>query len=590
MRAIKTGLFSKFPELLFYSMLFVLLLFSGRIYDQYQLAKSSAFIFFLLSFLLITIFAKIHIVFKPALIAFILFFLWLMKGILTSNLNPQFYYVLTLCSSAAFLAPLYIKPDIKKFLVFINALVFFPALYGLIQLILGQMRPFSFFGNPIFFGEFLMLNLPLLFVSFYYFRENRMAVFINIMFCLPVMMLTLSRGVFLSFLVSLVFLLYYLFKNSLIDLKKFRFSKTYLAFSAVLVIYMLTVPAVFRSIEAGFKRTTIVFKAGESALKNRILMSQTALEMIKDSPLNGLGVGAVKYYYQKEQAKLLDNENYNYVQTSYIHNDYLQLASELGITGILLFAAFFLLLFFSFDRVSPYMPDEKYVFVLALCASVIGILVESFFNFPLFIMPGAAFFWIYCGMIYSFINTQEDSFKSGAVAHKILSVAAVLLLVLVLFRVPFDFISNFHLKYAMNKDIKYIPGHDIPYKRAVSFNPRNFYNYAYLGVSYANSREYKEAIEAYKKALDIYPYSPDMLFNLGMVYKMAKDYKTAEKYLKDSIDLYPGFAMAHLQLAKLYIDEKNQSESSKEFFLANKYGMPVEELDNKLILFKEVTK
>src|SRR5208283_4975171 len=100
---------NKFTQLLFFSLIISPVFFSGLMYDTFQLAKASAFIFFLVLLLFCAVFFNSRAKITPAFFAYILFFSWLISGVLKSPLSPQFYYTLTLCSAAAFIAPLFLK-------------------------------------------------------------------------------------------------------------------------------------------------------------------------------------------------------------------------------------------------------------------------------------------------------------------------------------------------------------------------------------------------------------------------------------------------------------------------------------------------
>ena len=67
-----------------------------------------------------------------------------------------------------------------------------------------------------------------------------------------------------------------------------------------------------------------------------------------------------------------------------------------------------------------------------------------------------------------------------------------------------------------------------------------------LGVTYADSREYKKAIEAFKRALRLNPDDAIALYNLGCVYIRQRQFKQAIEPLREATRRLPDYTEAYV--------------------------------------------
>ncbi len=586
------GFLHKYADIFVFCLVLSCILFSKSMYDEFQLAKAVCFIFFALMVFAAMLFyrqkPKVNFVF----FVFTVFFLYVTVQIFASGFHPQFYYTLALLSPLSFIIPVLAEINWKKFLVFINMLVFLSSLYGLWQFFYVVPRPYSFFGNPIFFGEFMMINFPFLVVSFFCFKKNRPVFLINTGFSLLSIMLAASRGVFISLVICLVFLVFLLATSGMFVLKMTKAVIIYSACFVLLALALFLTPRFSGMMKNNISRSAGIFSANSGSVKNRMLMLKTAILMAHNNPVFGLGAGSYKYFYQKYQAESLNQDkNYSFISTSYAHNDYAQILAEFGITGLVLFLAFVFSLVFYYEKASYLLAPGDYVFSFALLASLTGTLVESFFNFPLFILPSCVLFWLYCGFLYSLTaGKNEKSVKISSGVCRLISAAVILTVIIVFFTKPFDFISNFYLKpgAAVKKS-----GSSITWslKKAVEYNSCSYFARACLADSYASFKQFNEASAEYEKALALNPYAADLLYDAAIIYIGKGVSGMAENYLKKSIVLFPDFAAAHLALGNVLVALNRQQEAVNEFEIVQRInpGIVEKNYENNLVLFQEVT-
>jgi O-antigen ligase len=131
----------------------------------------------------------------------------------------------------------------------------------------------------------------------------------------------------------------------------------------------------------------------------RLYFWSVALKIIRDNPLLGGGLDAFGIAFTR-----YDTTN-GTMRVEQAHNDYLQILADAGIVGFALVASFIFLLFKKGLRVVAQSSDSfrRNVAVGAL-AGCFGILIHSFFDFPLRTPANAYFFLILAALATATIN------------------------------------------------------------------------------------------------------------------------------------------------------------------------------------------
>lgn len=105
----------------------------------------------------------------------------------------------------------------------------------------------------------------------------------------------------------------------------------------------------------------------------------------------------------------------------------------------------------------------------------------------------------------------------------------------------------------------------IKYLAASRLNPNNALIYNRVGITYSQLRYYPEAIQAFKRSMELnskYSYSVN---NLGSVYFAQKQLKKAEKCFKKAISMKPDEASFHMNLGSLYFERKKTDLAMAEW-------------------------
>jgi O-antigen ligase len=129
------------------------------------------------------------------------------------------------------------------------------------------------------------------------------------------------------------------------------------------------------------------FTSQDDITSGRIHFWETTLKMIRDYPILGVGLNAFGTAYPQ-----YDTWNGNF-RVENAHNDYLQILAEAGIPGLIAAASFIFLLFknglATIGETADRLRRDIAVGSLAGC---FGVLIHSFFDFPLRTTSNAFFF------------------------------------------------------------------------------------------------------------------------------------------------------------------------------------------------------
>jgi O-antigen ligase/Flp pilus assembly protein TadD len=233
-----------------------------------------------------------------------------------------------------------------------------------------EERAFSTFGNPIFFGAFLILVFPLAAAETVRRAEAGLRAWVPAaagLLILAGLALAASRGAFLGLAASLALL-----ALAVPRLKRLALGVAALALAALLVL--------------GLWRPALVEHLLVLGDPGRLLMWKTAVRMVRQAPVMGIGLGQFTQRYPCVQLEVATPGDAGYgVNAIHAHNDYLESAAELGLPGACLFAAAFLglLAWRGFG-----MP------VWGVRAGIVAVAVQSLFNFPLHTAPTMSFVWL----------------------------------------------------------------------------------------------------------------------------------------------------------------------------------------------------
>ncbi|MFH1613013.1 MAG: O-antigen ligase family protein [bacterium] len=206
------------------------------------------------------------------------------------------------------------------------------------------------------------------------------------------LILTLSRGAWIGFFISFIFI---------IILKGRKFFIPIISYSIILVI----ISTIFfpKLIITKIKNTLDLSLCTN---KTRLIFWQGALTMLKTNPITGVGLDRFrKEYYNNTKYETLEGKEYGKIEPDYkrhfhAHNNFLNFGAESGLLGL----GFFVLLLFvfletSFSAWKNYPPSSwKKNLTLGLFSGIIVLIIHGLFDFNLKAESGHLF-WFLIGII-----------------------------------------------------------------------------------------------------------------------------------------------------------------------------------------------
>lgn len=298
-----------------------------------------------------------------------------------SRLRGMVYAVLAFCSVAAFFGILQFlaKPD---------------AIYGLRPT--PWAEPFGPYVNRHHFAALMVMSFSSAFAIFlghHSTREKKMLLLISMILAGISVVLTGSRGGVLSISVAALFVLV----SSVVASKKSDSdvpgdgSRSTKIISSGLALFTLAALVV----------GSVVLLGGDSSLvrglgavqsedfsTGRIHFWQVTWEVIKQNPVIGVGLDSLAVAFTQ-----FDSWS-GTVRVEQSHNDYLQIFAEAGIFGILAVMAFVMIVFKKgLGNITRSENGFSRGMTIGALAGLLGVLIHSFFDFPLR-TPSNGFFFI----------------------------------------------------------------------------------------------------------------------------------------------------------------------------------------------------
>jgi O-antigen ligase len=385
--------------------LLVFLLFLNRTKKtRFHFAKKN---WFLLAFVLIALISvfissatKISIFRWLKLVEFIILYIYLRKSKEFLGLNNILSIIFY---SGVFQAILAIAQFIKQGSIgirFIEAGVFDPNSPGVANFILNGdrvLRSYGSFTHPNVLAGFLLLTIFCGYWLFLQAKSKNLFLASCFLFLVFGLFLTFSRTAIVVFgaMSPLMFLIEF-FKLRKLEHTEQRIEdgkKLIRLFCLVIVSCILAIAILFPCIKARF----FTISMQEQAVDLRFFYNEMAVQMIKEKPVLGIGIGNFVHYSQNypvfmRAATKMAGENQNEIPDwiyQPVHNIYLLIASEIGILGLLM------LLGFVGWNMAGRGKDTCFLF-LVFCFLIVSLTDHYFWT----LQQGMVMFWLGLALIF----------------------------------------------------------------------------------------------------------------------------------------------------------------------------------------------
>ena len=320
---------------------------------------------------------------------------------------------------------------------------------------------------------------------------------------------------------------------------------------------------------------------GDPTLGGRTMMWSGTIDMIRENPLFGTGMGTWQWNYQKvKDYRILSFPNYT-------HNDYLNLASDYGLIGVTLMCGVFVAFFrHAYKVVSDAQSSEDKAFAVGAISAVIAILVHSWFDFNLHIFGNSALLAVLMG-ITTGIPTAAKTARSVQNWKRLAVGIALVVFWGVAATLFVPSVKSFYIA-GLGDEAKYNLNYDEAvdlYSKASEADPRFpkpfimqgdiFRDQVAWRVGPGKLRERRElaskSVRAYDRALELNPMMSDVWVSRGRAFEMAGNYGEAlSSYLK-AIDVAPVSAYAHFVLGQFYRERGESQKAVAAFEKADRY-------------------
>jgi O-antigen ligase len=408
---------------------------------------------------------------------------------------------------------------------------------------------------------------PLLCISALYVRRKRLASVCVVGWLLSwlLVMLSTSKGAFLAGVVGHVVLFFgcILFSRYPIRKKVAALVGLWLAFTLITQVTHSALSPI---------PTTTDYLSGEAdptreTTAMRVFTWRIGMQMVAGHPITG--VGADNFGINFNPARRAFNRSHSdpgrEVAEHYFperaHNEFVQIAAELGVVGILLFAgAFAILIVLVIDR----LRKNRYSLSPILWAAIAG--MTAFFassfvsSFSFRIVQNGVFFFIIFGLALSEVDKMKKAERSipekwpGKFLTAAIAGSAVAL-------VLFGLRSYAEVEIRRAESVRALAKALPNFALASTLDPDNFFVHHRVGVRYANEGQHASAAKEIRKMIDAGGGTTLNYTLLADYWDKAGQQKTALETYTEAVETYPNSVFLRAKYA-VYLESRGDKATA----------------------------
>jgi O-antigen ligase/Tfp pilus assembly protein PilF len=349
---------------------------------------------------------------------------------------------------------------------------------------------------------------------------------------------SLSRGGILSLIMALIFL------GGMILNKEKKSRKGVLV---VLIVVLLAYSVGWFGWNSVFERFESIRNAQGDISELRFEIWKDSINIIKDFPVTGTGFGSLISVYPKYRtisgAGIVDHA----------HNDYIELFTDGGIIGVLLFSWFLIAVFYGSYRVflKRRDPYAAHLYIGAI-SGLAAILIHSITDFNLHIGANGLYLFFLLGLLISAANTRVHDGQGHTYLHKaqlpLMKPFGFLMVPVLLLNLAInigDLMGKYSFAAIQNSPLgPHLSGEELYHMRDVAYRASAFdpwepqYHYAVANTEWLSSHR-DIAVYHYQKAVSLSPLNGDFLQTLGLVMSHLKQYGAADRLFRAGISSDP---------------------------------------------------
>ncbi|MGI6455977.1 MAG: O-antigen ligase family protein [bacterium] len=384
-------------------------------------------------------------------------------------------------------------------------------------------------GNPDFLAGYLAGVLPLTFICLLVYRGwARGMLLTGFIVQIIALLLSYSRGGWLATGVTFVILLSlfsYINWYKKPVLVRFHVKSVHLVFTALFIVLMISGLTWFLWEQMMMVLLRLSQFSEGTSVFTRYYFYQGAFDMWLDRPIFGFGPGSFGYYFPFYRDPELSRKlPFNYWNLDHAHNEFLEIAAETGIVGLILFAGIISYTFLILWKTLRTYRSRENLILLGLLTGMVALLIHNLFTVTLRYTPSAFLLWSYVGVSIGVVRFHEMK-KS--------SISIVIFLVLCLVSLPF----------LTQKAITNYVGDVDTHKGMAAMNHVDWEK---------GSLQYTEAVETslyyLNRGIELAPYLYEPYNYMSVVYGWCLDYPQQQRVLKELAAMNPYFTNVNTNL------------------------------------------
>lgn len=301
------------------------------------------------------------------------------------------------------------------------------------------------------------------------------------------------------------------------------------------------------------------------SLRQRLDVWKGTMRIISEHPF-GTGIGTFQYIYPSYR---MHSDRFF---VDYAHSDYLQIAGELGIAGLALFAWFIGLLLIRALKALSKIPPENFFIAAGLICALLSLNLQALVDFPLHIPANAILFFIIIALLIKYISYEKPK---PILLNKYINTAVILIIICA------GLFTNIYLskKYYLQakEDSSNMNWQEAlsGYDRSIKLMPLDADTYAARGGIYAlkaaltfppQKIQYQNfAVSGFLKAAKLNPYKSEFYLNLAWLYADSRKHKEAMRAFNKAIETNPTNGEYYYSYADYCLEHNLLSEALKTY-------------------------
>jgi len=432
--------------------------------------------------------------------------------------------------------------------------------------------PGATFGNKNMASHFIVMVLPLTLIRL--FSANRYtsitgystASLVGFMFLIHASAKQAYLAVLIQLFILMLVLILDYWKNkdqSLVKVIKFKIYKGIVSIFILSVLFFISSYGAEgwndkNSVSTVVKNISI----NNSSATARIPAWINTLEMIKEHPLIGVGVGQWQHKYPQYYDRISEDVIFNeHTRLQKLHNDYLEILANVGIIGYIFLIALLILIIQKIWNILINVNNKNRFEALGLMLGLIGFSVIAVFSFPVRVFLPVFLVMVYIAMIdyYSLNGTRKIINLSCAKKYKYSIFFIILISSYFIIKTSFFWLisesfrnnSEIYLRAEMNKEASFFA------KNSLTYNNKDWRGFSAAGLAEFKLGHIKKSIPYFKKAIDISPFNTIVLLNLALAYESDGNYDMQKKVLDFVLRIDPNNVKANAKLVPILFRDKS---------------------------------